>query len=228
MLSAQETRQLDRLTIHGASNASPAASTNLRRAAAAGHGLDFHDFRHYQPGDDPRRIDWTIAARHRQLVVRQFKAEGRLRLHLLIDISRSMSVGTPAKIDCARKLAAAFAYAAIDHGDTAGLSTFDAQLISHVPSAGGRPQLRRVLETLATARSGEVSQIDRALVSFGNVVRGPGLAVILSDFFQPDLTLDGVQYLLYRGLTPAIVQIVSTDELAPSIGDDEIVELSDI
>ena len=107
MLSVQESRQLDRLSIRAASSASPAAATSLRQAAAAGHGLDFYDFRHYEPGDDPRRIDWTIAARHRQLVVRQFRAEGHVRLHLLVDVSRSMTLGAPSKRDCAVKLAAA-------------------------------------------------------------------------------------------------------------------------
>src|SRR6185312_5105529 len=189
MLSAQETRQLDRLTIHGASNASPAASTNLRRAAAAGHGLDFHDFRHYQPGDDPRRIDWTIAARHRQLVVRQFRAEGHIRVHVLVDISRSMTLGRPAKMACAMKLASALSYIAAHHGDAVGVATFDRRLTSHVPAATGRPHLFRVLETLEEAVEGGESDIDRVLQSYGGIAAGPGLAVVLSDFLQPGLTL---------------------------------------
>src|SRR3954468_14560437 len=154
MLSTEETRQLERLAIRAASNASPSAVSSLRRAAAAGHGLDFHDFRPYQPGDDPRRIDWTIAARHRQLVVRQFRAEGHVRLHLLVDVSRSMTLGAPPKIDCAIKLAAALSYVAVEHGDAIGVATFDDRLRTHVPPATGRAQLFRVLDTLTSPGGG--------------------------------------------------------------------------
>jgi len=229
MLSAQETRQLERLAIRAASNASPSAATRLRQAAATGHGVDFHDFRPYQPGDDPRRIDWTIAARHRQLVVRQFRAEGHVRLHLLIDVSRSMTLGTPPKIDCALKLASALAYVASEHGDAVGAATFDDRLLSQAPAAAGRPQLFRVLETLRSAGPGHASDIDRVLQSYGGGVRGPGLVVVLSDFFQPGLTLDGVRFLLYRGLTPALVQIVSDEELTPEFGaDEDVIEFTDV
>ncbi len=227
MLSVQETRQLERLAIRGRS-ASPAAAAAMRQTAATGHGLDFHDFRHYQPGDDPRRIDWTIEARHRQLVVRQFRAEGHLSLHLLVDVSRSMTLGSPAKIECAMKLASALGFVATERGDAIGAATFDDRPRMHVPAATGRAQLFRVLDALRTAAAGKSSGIDRALQSFGAMVRGPGVVVMLSDFFEPGLTLDGIRYLLYRGLTPALVQIVSDDELTPAFSADEPLELVDI
>jgi len=229
MLSAQDTRQLERLAIRATSQASPSAATSLRQAGATGHGLDFRDFRHYQPGDDPRRIDWTIAARHRQLVVRQFRAEGHVRLHLLIDVSRSMTLGAPPKIACALKLASALSYVASEHGDAVGATTFDDRVLSHVPVAAGRPQLFRVLEALDAAPAGRASDIDRVLQSYGGIVRGPGLVVVLSDFFQPGLTLDGVRFLLYRGLTPALVQIVSDEELHPEFEvDEDVIEFTDV
>ena len=228
MLSAQETRQLERLAIRAAVDASPSAAATSHRAAAVGHGLDFHDFRHYQPGDDPRRIDWTIAARHRQLVVRQFRAEGHVRLHLLLDVSRSMTLGSPQKLASAAKIAAALSHVASERGDAIGLATFDDRVRAHVPASAGRPQLFRVLEILASPGAGSASNLDEALQQYGGTARGPGLAVVLSDFFQPALTLDGVRFLLYRGLTPALVQIVSDDELQPAIADSEMVELTDI
>src|SRR6476469_10637513 len=94
MLSADEARQLDRLAL-GSSSPAAAASSGLRNARARGAGLEFHDFRHYQPGDDLRSIDWNFEAGLRQLVVRVFRAEGQLQLHLLVDISQSMTTGSP-------------------------------------------------------------------------------------------------------------------------------------
>ena len=94
MLAPAEALMLDRLTFGGAASALP-ATTGVRRARASGTGVEFHEYRRYQPGDDPRSIDWTVEARLRQLVVRVSRADGHLRLHVLIDTSASMSVGNP-------------------------------------------------------------------------------------------------------------------------------------
>jgi uncharacterized protein (DUF58 family) len=220
MLTADEARQLDRLAI-GTSVTSPAAAAaGLRHARTRGHGLEFHDFRHYQPGDDPRSIDWTVDARLRQLVVRVFSAEGQVRLHLLVDASRSMSAGTPDKLACARKIAAALAYLAVERRDSVAAAMFDSTVRSHVELASGHPHLFRVLDTLESTEPSGVSNIDRALMEYGAAMPGPGLAVVLSDFFQPGLTFEGFDYLRYRRLTPALVQIVSDDEVRPVLSDE--------
>ena len=227
MLSADEARQLDRLAL-GSSSPASAASSGLRNARARGAGLEFHDFRHYQPGDDLRSIDWNVEARLRQLVVRVFRAEGQLQLHLLVDISRSMTTGSPDKLDCARKLAAALCYVAVERRDAVGVATFDETIRAYVKPAAGRAQIFKIFETLRASEPVNRSAINRALIDYGGAVRGPGLAVVISDFFHPDGALDGLRYLLYRGLTPAIVQVVSDEELQPEIdGDAELVDIED-
>src|SRR4249920_812981 len=146
MLSADEARQLDRLAL-GSSSPASAASSGLRNARARGAGLEFHDFRHYQPGDDLRSIDWNVEARLRQLVVRVFRAEGQLQLHLLVDISRSMTTGSPDKLECARKLAAALCYVAVERRDAVGVATFDETIRRYVKPAAGRAQIFKIFET---------------------------------------------------------------------------------
>jgi hypothetical protein len=52
-------------------------------------------------------------------------------------------------------------------------------------------------------------------MDYGSVERGPGLVVILSDFFDSAGVIQGLRYLLHRGLTPAVAQILSPEELDP-------------
>src|SRR5690349_2028055 len=117
----------------------------LHHANVRGHGLEFHDFRAYHAGDDPRAIDWTVHARLRQLVVRTTRAEAQLRLHLLVDSSLSMSLGTPSRLATAGRMAAAFAYVAARRRESFGVATFDHAIRSFVPPGAGRGQLFRVL-----------------------------------------------------------------------------------
>jgi uncharacterized protein (DUF58 family) len=225
MLSADEARQLDRLAI-AAGTAAPVAGR--RAVRTRGQSVEFHDFRGYQPGDDPRSIDWTVHARLRQLVVRIFQAEGRVPVHLLVDTSASMRAGRPSKLAAAAKAAATLAYIADRRRDPLSLATFDDEIGTHIAAGCGRAQLFRVFGALEFMEARGPSSLDRALTRYGAAVRGPGLAVVLSDFFDPGLTLDGVRYLLARGLRVALVQVLASDELDPRIeGDEEIVDLED-
>jgi uncharacterized protein (DUF58 family) len=217
MLSAEEARLLDRLILSASSASPSAAASGLRRAASRGVGIEFQDYRHYEPGDDPRLIDWTVEARLRQLVIRVSRAEGHLRLHLLLDVSRSMAIGAPDKLCCARKVAAALCYIAIARRDAVAVATFDETIRHHLPLGAGRAQLSRVFEVLRAAVGNGRSGIDRSLMAYGAAVRGPGVAVVFSDFFQDASDLQGLRYLLHRGITPVVMHVLAPDELDPRI-----------
>lgn len=214
---------LERLALCGLPG--PAAAAGVRQARSRGAGPAFQDYRQYQPGDDPRAIDWTVEARLGQLVVRVAPAEAHLQLHLLIDTSASMGVGIPSKLACATRVAAALCYLAVHRRDSVGVATFDQDVRTVVLPAPGRQQLQRVFAVLGAAVPSGRSRFVDALTQYGSVVRGGGVAVVLSDFFQPDDTLDGLRHLRHRGLTPAVVQIVADEELDPAIDDE--VDLAD-
>jgi uncharacterized protein (DUF58 family) len=198
----------------------------MRRARTRGVGAEFHEYRHYQPGDDPRSIDWTVEARLQQLVVRVSRAEGHLALHTLVDVSASMGAGNAGKLACATRAAAALCYLAVEGRDSAGVASFTDRIHTWVRPAPGRAQLSRIFDVLDTASTNGRSGLDAALERYAAVVRGPGLVAILSDWFDEGLGAAGLQALLHRGLTPAVIQIVAPDELDPEL--DEDTELHDI
>lgn len=225
MLTADEAGLLNRLTL---ASGSASAASGARDARTRGQGLEFEDYRGYLPGDDPRSIDWTIHARLRQLFVRVFRAEGHLRLHLLIDTSRSMSIGSPTKLQFAARLASALAYVAVDQRDAVGMALFDGRIRARVPPAPGRPQLFRLFNVLSGAGADGRSDIDAALMSYATTSRGPGLVVVISDFLSSAHTCEGLRYLLYRGFTPVVVQVLAGDEQQPEIqGDVQLADAED-
>lgn len=225
MLSADEARQLDRFALAGG-KAAAASAAGRRPTKARGYSIEFHDFRRYQPGDDPRAIDWTIDARLRQLVVRLYRAEGHVPLHLLLDASASMQLGTPAKWQSAARAAAALAYVAVLRRDPVALVTFDNAVRAHVPSAAGRPQLFRIFEALGAVRPHGRSTIDRPLIDYASGVRGPGLAVVFSDFFDRQSQRDGIKFLLYRGFSVVLAHVLADEELEPRLdADTELVDI---
>src|SRR5215470_18502204 len=85
-----------------------------RRSLRKGSSLEFADYRHYVEGDDPARVDWNIYARADTLFVRLYEEEEVLNVHVLVDSSRSMDWGEPAKLRYGRRLAAALGYVALN------------------------------------------------------------------------------------------------------------------
>src|SRR2546429_530294 len=63
----------------------------IHRSPFRGFSVEFTEHRAYQPGDEPRYLDWKILARADRLFVKQFEEETNLRAMLLVAASRSMA-----------------------------------------------------------------------------------------------------------------------------------------
>lgn len=92
------------------------------RSNKTGSSLDFSDFREYHPGDDLRHIDWNVYARTDKPFIKQFLDEQEMRIHILLDPTKSM--GTDGKWDYARQLAIGLGHIALKSGDTVSFSTW--------------------------------------------------------------------------------------------------------
>lgn len=92
----------------------------------SGKGLEFDQIRIYNPGDDPRRIDWKIYARTNELNIRTYKEERNLDIIIVLDGSNSMLVGTKeyTKNEYGSIIAGVLATAALDAGDNVGGGIF--------------------------------------------------------------------------------------------------------
>jgi uncharacterized protein (DUF58 family) len=114
-----------------------------------GAGLEFAQYRGYQPGDDIRRVDWKLLARSDRLYVREADAETALPVVLVLDASASMNhvEAGVRKFDAARAVIAALAATAIRHGDLAALVILGPGGRSIGPSRDHR-QLERIIDAL--------------------------------------------------------------------------------
>lgn len=89
----------------------------------SGVGVEFEQYRHYQPGDDPKRIDWKLYARTGKHQVRESATESSLHIRFLLDLSGSMNYAEQnvSRLDYARILLASLAYLGYRQGDAMSL-----------------------------------------------------------------------------------------------------------
>jgi len=97
--------------------------SGINKSTVKGAGLEFSQYRSYQPGDDLRSLDWKMFARSDRYYIRESEVETNISIRILIDASASMnhSDGDFTKIEYARYLGASLAYLANLQGDAIGL-----------------------------------------------------------------------------------------------------------
>ena len=100
--------------------------SGINKSNVKGAGLEFSQYRSYQPGDDLRWLDWKMYARSDRYYIRESEMETSISVRFLIDASRSMlhEDNSISKIDYARYMAAALGYLAHSQGDAIGLYVF--------------------------------------------------------------------------------------------------------
>jgi uncharacterized protein (DUF58 family) len=119
-----------------------------------GEGRSFESLREWVPGDDLRHIDWKATARRRKVITRQYEAERRQQVLLVLDTGRLMTadIAGVARLDFAVQAALELAYAAAQHDDNVGIMTFADGVQHFVAPERGRLGMRRVLDVLAVVQ----------------------------------------------------------------------------
>lgn len=78
----------------------------------SGIGIEFEQYRHYEPGDDPKRIDWKLFARTDKHLVRESSTESDRHIRFVLDLSGSMNYAENglSRLQYAQVLLASLAY----------------------------------------------------------------------------------------------------------------------
>lgn len=218
LLSSSEWRRIERFEIGPRLSAS-SARDGRRSSPHRGAGMEFHEYRAYEIGDDVRDIDWGVYGRLDRLVVKRFRAEGQMSVHVLLDVSASMAFGEHDKLVFARRAAAAVARVAGNGHEPVGLTLVSDRLRHVLPPRRGRAQVARVLEHLAAASADGQSELTRGLTTYADMARSRGLAVVITDGFTPDGAREGLAYLGHKGFQVALIHVVADEELSPRLAD---------
>jgi uncharacterized protein (DUF58 family) len=183
-----------------------------------GLSVEFADFRDYTEGDDLRHLDWNVLARLQTPVIRTYRDEQDLAVYLMADTSPSMSFGSPTKLGKATQLALAFGFVALVGGDAAYPCEFPASRNSRVlRGMASYPRLLRWASELEEYQSQKT--LSGSIREFSSSGSRPGITLILSDGFDPDLPKE-LTILGGRGHEILFVQILSAEDQDPDIEGD--------
>ncbi len=188
----------------------------LHASQQRGSGLEFSQYRSYEPGDDLRQVDWKLFARSDRYFVREAERESPLALWVVLDATASTAqmdqAGSPAtRLDIAKGIAACAVQIALQGGDRFGLFAVNDVQVQPTPGGLGARHRDRCLLALDTMHSGGRWPDAARLSPAWNMLTPRSLVLLLSDCFD-DAVVDMAEKLAATGRDVCMVQVLMADE----------------
>ena len=194
-----------------------------RRTKKSGSGVEFADHREYQPGDDFRYLDWNVYQRFDKLLVRLYEEEEDLAIYFIVDASASMAFGDGKKLRYAKKVCAALAYVGLANLDRVSIVSTADRITDRMQQTRGKARIFKVFRFLKEITPEGTTDLHDALKSFVAQNKRRGLAVLVSDLYDPSGFERGINVLRYNKFDPFVVHVVDPNEGRPKLNGDVIV-----
>jgi uncharacterized protein (DUF58 family) len=186
----------------------------LHRAPHFGASVDFAEHRGYVAGDDIRRVDWRLYARTDKYFIKQYEADTNANLSILFDVSKSMSFASQgvSKLDYGKFLAACLAYLSHRQRDRVGITTFDEELVIHVPPSA--KHFNVLLHTLDRATAEKPGRLLANLQLMAERFKRRSIIVLISDLYEnPSELLETLKPYSFGGNDVVVFHVLDPAEI---------------
>ncbi len=191
-----------------------------RRSGTHGSSIEWLDHREYMPGDDLRRLDWSLVGRFDKYYIRRFVDERQLQTNIYIDMSGSMDWQDEGhKGEMVLKLAAALGFLSISNMDRLSYRLLRGSTCRALcpPLLDKDAFLNAALQLSSLTFCGE-TDLYASIASDPSAGNGGGLSFILTDLLTDSDWKAAVDLLLCRRREVALIQVLSPREADPFCG----------
>jgi uncharacterized protein (DUF58 family) len=196
----------------------------LHDSVQRGTGLEFSQYRAYEPGDALGNIDWKLFARSDRYFVREAERESNINIWLVLDASASMLQRSSEsssksnkgwhKFNYAKHLLATIAYIAHKQSDAVGLLGLSSESLDFSPALTSKQHWQKLLLQLCQMSTGSVFPSPQILQRHLSRMQSNSLIFVLSDFYQKGHEIsDFMQSVVSKRTEVIAVQLESDDEL---------------
>jgi uncharacterized protein (DUF58 family) len=187
-----------------------------RRTKKTGAGVEFADHREYAAGDDFRYLDWHAYGRLDRLLLRLFEEEEDLSIYFIVDCSASMGFDDGRKLAYAKRLCAALAYVGLANLDRVSIVTAHAELAARMEPTRNKRRIFRIFDFLRGVEADGETDIEAVMRRFVARHKRRGLAVVISDLYDPEGYERGVNVLRYNKFEPFVLHVTDARDAEPN------------
>ncbi|KAB7729101.1 DUF58 domain-containing protein [Rudanella paleaurantiibacter] len=186
----------------------------LHTSRRAGVGAEFEQYRHYLPGDDPKRIDWKLLARTDRHMVRESATESNRQIRFLLDLSGSMNYAENgvSRLNYAKIVVASLAYLGFRQGDDMSLYGLQNGVIQPLVRPGHQAFQQIVVALEKAEATGAWNPTEPTLPPFGTKTNE--MLIVVSDLLQVnDEWLALVRTLAHPRREILLIQVLGNQEM---------------
>ena len=202
------------------------AFQGAHRSSRVGSSPEFMQYRPYQQGDDPAKIDWKLFGRTERVAIRLAHDDSSLRTTVIVDASASMAFPSATNAKWALAASVALLLVAVAHGDNdpAGIAIVGGGDTRAILPSTRRGTVANVLKLLLDTAPGGSAPLAPVLAS----VRSSMRVAVVSDFLgDADALLENTLELTARGREVYAVHLVAAEELDPHLRGDVVSDPED-
>lgn len=184
------------------------------RSKRVGSSPEFMQYRPYQQGDDPSKIDWKLFGRTERVAVRLTHDDSILRTTVIVDASASMAFPTPKFEKWELAAAIGLGLCAVSYADTdpVGLAIVTGEAPLLLPPRTRRGYVYNMMNMLLGVTPAGAGTIAPVLAS----LRSSQRIAIVSDFLgDAEAVLELSKQYIAAGREVFAVHIVAQEELDP-------------
>lgn len=177
----------------------------------------FSDHRPYSAGDDYRYVDWNAYAHQEQVFVKLGEIDQNIRVHVLLDVSRSMDWGEPSKLRSAQLLAGALGYLSLTHHDRLTLQPFGQSALPAFGPTHGKARAIELLRFISNLKADQPTALEQVLTNYAARHEQGGLLILCSDLLAPEGLERGLRALQPPRWQVLVLHIIDPRELQPPV-----------
>ena len=178
-----------------------------------GVGSEFEQYRYYEPGDDPKRIDWKYFSRSGKYMIKEAQTESHLHVRVMLDLSGSMNYEENGikRLEYAKNLLASLSYLAHQQGDSLSYYTCQDGKVEQKVAASPKAFQRILYFLESETAAGSMPVANREFPVLKS--RQKELIILVSDFLQKDNEwLDIVEQMRHPKKEIVLFQILGEQE----------------
>lgn len=181
-----------------------------------GSGIEFAQYRAYEPGDELKQIDWKLYGRSDKFFVRESERESPVTAWIVVDGSASMAQADRARpdwsrLDATKAIAASIAELALMQGDRFAAALLSGNGPQVVPPGHGARQRDRLLIALhGLSAQGQVPS-ERALAPIWERIGARDLVIFIGDWFD-EAAVSLIERLAKAGREVLAIQLLTAEE----------------
>lgn len=153
-----------------------------------GSGLEFHEIKEYQYGDNIKDIDWNITARFNKPYIKKYLEDRNRNIYFVLDVSSSIVLNDKLSQNflIAAEIFSLLLYSALVNGDNVSLVLFSDGIKKIIKNRRGVEQYTKLFLHFVNYENikGEKTNIAKTFLMLSKIIKKKSIVFIISDFID--------------------------------------------